>query len=118
MGKELFRVAGINPHDIDVAQLYDAFTPEVLIQLEELGFCEEGEGAAFCEGGERIRVGGDLPLNTAGGLLSEAYIHGMNHITEAVRQIRGISTNQVEDAELALVTGGVGLPTSGLILRR
>jgi len=118
MGQELFRVAGVIPKDIDVLQLYDAFTPLIPMQLEELGFCKRGEGAAFCEGGERIRVGGELPINTAGGALSEAYVHGMNHIAEAVRQLRGTSTNQVKDVELVLVTAGLGVPTSGLILRR
>ena len=118
MGQELFRVAGVSPKDIDVVQLYDAFTPLVPMQLEELGFCGLGEGAPFCEGGDRIRVGGELPINTAGGCLSEAYVHGMNHITEAVRQLRGTSTNQVDGAELVLVTAGLGIPTGGLILRR
>ncbi len=118
MAQELFRVAGVSPADIDVAQLYDPFSLGALVQLEELGFCERGEGAAFCEGGDRIRPDGELPLNTSGGLLSEAYIHGYNLINEAVRQIRGTSTSQVEDVELSLVTGGPGVPTSGLILRR
>lgn len=118
MGQELFRVAGVGPEDIDVAQLYDPFSFGALLQLEELGFCERGESASFCEGGDRIRPGGQLPLNTSGGLLSEAYIHGFNLIAEAVRQIRGTSTSQVDDVELALATGGPGVPTSGLILRR
>lgn len=117
-GQELFRVAGVTPKDIDVVQFYDAFTPLVPMQLEEYGFCGVGEGAAFCEGGDRIRVGGELPINTSGGHLSEAYIHGMNLISEGVRQIRGTSTAQVKDAELCLVTGGLGVPTSALILRR
>ncbi|KAA0232263.1 MAG: lipid-transfer protein [Actinobacteria bacterium] len=118
MGQELFRVAGVGPADIDVAQLYDPFSFGALLQLEELGFCERGESAAFCEGGDRIRPDGQLPLNTSGGLLSEAYIHGYNLIAEGVRQIRGTSTSQVEGAELVLATGGPGVPTSGLILRR
>ena len=118
MGQELFRVAGVTPKDIDVIEFYDAFTPLIPMQLEELGFCNVGEGAAFCEGGKRIRVGGELPINTAGGSLSEAYIHGMNQISEAVRQIRGTSTNQVKNAELVLATSGLGVPTGGLILRR
>jgi acetyl-CoA acetyltransferase len=117
-GQELWRVSGVDPKDVDVAQLYDAFTPLIPMQLEEYGFCERGEGAAYCEGGDRIRLGGELPCNTSGGHLSEAYIHGMNLIAEAVRQIRGTSTAQVEDAELSLVTGGLGVPTSAVLLRR
>ncbi len=117
-GQELWRVTGLSPKDVDVAQLYDAFTPLIPMQLEEYGFCGVGEGAAFCEGGDRIRLGGEIPCNTSGGHLSEAYIHGMNLITEAVRQIRGTSTSQVEDAEISLVTGGLGVPTSAVLLRR
>jgi acetyl-CoA acetyltransferase len=118
VGQELYRISGLGPQDIDVAELYDPFSFGGIIQLEELGFCKRGEGVAFCEGGDRIRVDGELPLNTAGGLLSEAYIHGFNLITEAVRQLRGTATSQVADAETALVTAGPGLPTSGLILRK
>ena len=116
--EELWRVSGVSPNDIDVAQFYDAFTPLIPMQLEEYDFCGVGEGAAFCEGGDRIRLGGDIPCNTSGGHLSEAYIHGMNLIAEGVRQIRGTSTSQVEDAELSLVTGGLGVPTSAILLRR
>lgn len=117
-GKRLFHMAGISPQDIDVAQIYDAFSPLVPMQLEALGFVGRGEGMDFIQGGDRIRPGGDLPINTAGGLMSEAYIHGMNLITEGVRQIRGTSTTQINDAELCLVTGGPGVPSSGLILKR
>ncbi len=116
--QELWRVSGVTPNDIDVCQFYDAFSVMPIIQLEEYGFCGEGEGADFCWGGDRIRVGGDLPLNTAGGLLSEGYLHGMNLIVEAVRQIRGTSTNQVNNVELSMSTAGVGVPTGALILRR
>ncbi|MGM9957587.1 MAG: thiolase C-terminal domain-containing protein [Peribacillus sp.] len=117
-GKDLFKMAGVTPKDIDVAQFYDAFSPLVPMQLEALGFVGAGEGVGFCEGGDRIRLGGELPINTAGGLMSEGYLHGMNLITEGVRQIRGTSTTQVEDAELTLVTSGPGVPSSGLILKR
>jgi len=117
-GQELWRVTGLGPKDIDVAQFYDAFTPLIPMQLEEYGFCDVGEGVAFCEGGDRIRLRGEIPCNTSGGHLSEAYIHGMNLIAEAVRQIRGTSTAQVKDVELSLVTGGLGVPTSALLLRR
>ena len=117
-GQELWRVSGVTPKDIDVCQLYDAFSVLIPAQLEEYGFCGEGEGADFCWGGDRIRVGGELPLNTSGGLLSEAYIHGMNLVAEAVRQIRGTSPNQVKDVELSMSTAGLGVPTGALILRR
>lgn len=118
VSKRLFEAAGVTPADIDVAQLDDAYGPLVPLQLESLGFCNRGEGYAFCEGGDRIRVGGELPLNTSGGSLGEGYIYGMNHIVEAVHQLRGVSSNQVKDAELALVMGGAGGPASGLILKK
>lgn len=117
-GQELWRVTGVEPKDVDVVQFYDAFSYLIPMQLEEYGFCGAGEGPAFCQGGDRIRVGGQLPINTSGGHLSEGYVHGMNLIAEAVRQIRGTSTTQVKDAELSLVTSGVGIPTSALLLRR
>jgi acetyl-CoA acetyltransferase len=116
--QELWRVSGVTPRDIDVVQFYDAFSPLIPMQLEEYGFCGVGEGAAFCDGGHRIRIDGELPCNTSGGHLSEAYIHGMNLISEGVRQIRGTSTSPVKDAELCLVTGGLGVPTSAIVLRR
>jgi acetyl-CoA acetyltransferase len=118
MAERLFEMAGVTPKDIKVAQLDDSYAPLVPVQLEELGFCGRGEGAAFCEGGARIRGDGELPLNTSGGSLGEGHIHGMNLVVEAVRQIRGTSTGQVEDAEPALVATGAGGPASGLILGR
>lgn len=117
-GKLLFKQAGITQKDIDVAQIYDAFSSYVPMQLEALGFVGRGEGAAFCMGGNRIRPTGELPINTSGGLMSEGYLHGMNLITEGVRQVRGTSTTQIERVENVLVTGGTGVPTGGLILRR
>jgi len=117
-GKDLFAMADMKPSDIQVAQLYDAFTSLVPMQLEALGFVKKGEGGAFCEGGDRIRPTGQLPINTAGGMLSEAYIHGMNGIAEGVRQIRGTATTQIKGAERVLVTGGLGVPTSALILTK
>jgi len=113
----LWQTSGLTPRHIDVAQIYDHFAPLVLTSLEDYGFCGKGEAAAFVGDG-RIRLGGELPLNTAGGLLSEGYIHGWNLILEGVRQIRGTSTAQVEDVEFSLVTSGWGAPTSALILSR
>ena len=112
---QLWRQAGIGPADVRTAVLYDHFTPYVLIQLEELGFCERGEARDFIAGGA-IELGGRLPVNPHGGQLGEAYIHGMNGIAEAVRQVRGSSVNQVPGDGPVLVTAGTGVPTSGLIL--
>ena len=111
----LWRMSGLDPGDISTAFLYDHFTPFVLMQLEELGFCGRGEAKEWATV-ERLSVGGELPINTSGGLLGEAYIHGMNGITEAVRQVRGTSCNQVDTVDHVLVTAGTGVPTSGLIL--
>ncbi|MFD9373058.1 lipid-transfer protein [Streptomyces sp. NPDC060020] len=109
VARQLWRTSGLRPSDIDVGILYDHFTPFVLMQLEEFGFCGPGEAADF--------VAADaLPINTHGGQLGEAYLHGMNGIAEAVRQLRGTSVNQVAGAAHALVTAGTGVPTSGLIL--
>ncbi|MCQ4213450.1 lipid-transfer protein [Streptomyces longispororuber] len=109
VARQLWRTAGIGPEEIDVGILYDHFTPFVLMQLEEFGFCPPGEAAGFVAE-ER------LPLNTHGGQLGEAYLHGMNGIAEAVRQLRGTAVNQISGAATALVTAGTGVPTSGLIL--
>jgi acetyl-CoA acetyltransferase len=95
--------------------LYDHFTPYVLMQLEELGFCPRGEARNFIAGGA-IELGGVLPLNPHGGQLGEGYLHGMNGIAEAVRQVRGTSVNQVPGDRPVLVTAGTGVPTSGLLL--
>jgi acetyl-CoA acetyltransferase len=92
---------------MDCAQIYDAFTPQVVIGLEEYGFCKRGEGGPFTEGG-RIELGGELPVLTSGGGLSEAYVHGFNLIIEATRQIRGESCNQVPGCKATLVTGASG----------
>jgi acetyl-CoA acetyltransferase len=111
----LWKMSGLAPTDISTAFLYDHFTPFVLMQLEELGFCGRGEAKEWATI-DRLSLGGELPINTSGGLLGEAYIHGMNGITEAVRQLRGTSCNQVDTVEHVLVTAGTGVPTSGLIL--
>jgi acetyl-CoA acetyltransferase len=115
VGDTLWAASGLTPDDISTAFLYDHFTPFVLMQLEELGFCGRGEAKDFATV-ENLSIGGRLPINTSGGLLGEAYIHGMNGITEAVRQIRGTSHNPVPNVEHVLVTSGTGVPTSGLIL--
>ena len=108
---------GLGPRDIRTAILYDHFTPFVLVQLEEFGFCARGEAKDFVKDGH-IEIGGGLPLNPHGGQLGEAYIHGMNGVAEAVRQIRGTAVNQIPDVAHVLVTAGTGVPTSGLILGR
>ena len=113
----LWRDSGLKPQDIQTAFIYDHFTPFVFTQFEELGFCGRGEAKDFATV-DRLSLGGELPINTNGGLLGEAYIHGMNGITEGVRQIRGTSYNQVDNVEHVLVTSGTGVPTSGLILAR
>jgi len=115
--KKLWSRSDVQPADIRVAQLYDAFTPLVLLSLEGYGLCGRGEAAAFTEDGV-LGPGGRLPVNTSGGGLSEAYVHGFNLILEGVRQMRGTSTSQVPDADSTLVTGGEGVPTSAVVLRR
>lgn len=116
LGADLFRRAGLQPKDVDVALLYDAFTYEVIQQLEELGFCELGEGGPFVQSGAIARDGA-LPVNPHGGLLSEAYVHGLNHVVEAVIQMRGeAGPRQIPGARTALVTGFGFTAGSALIL--
>lgn len=118
IAQDLWKSAGITPADVDVALIYDCFTYSVIVQLEGFGFCPEGEGGRFVQGG-RIDLDGELPLNTHGGLLSEAYIHGLNHVVEAVEQLRGhAGPRQVKDAEIAMTTAGAMTVGSALILRR
>jgi acetyl-CoA acetyltransferase len=120
MAPRLYAAAGIGPDEVDLAELYDAFTPLVLMQLEDYGLCEPGEAAAFVADGA-TRLGGQTPVNTHGGHLSEGYVHGLNHVVEAVLQLRGdAGERQVAGAETALCTGQPGYVsgvTSALILR-
>jgi acetyl-CoA acetyltransferase len=119
VAKRLFEMAGIGPSEVDVALLYDHFSPMVIMQLEDYGFCPIGEGGPFVADGNMRYGTGTIPVNTHGGNLSEAYIIGMTHVREAVEQIRGTAINQVEGAEIALVTGGpASLPVSATLLRK
>jgi len=118
MAGRLYGKAGLGPADVDVAQIYDHFTGCVLMQLEDYGFCKRGEGGPFIESGALAWKGGSLPTNTHGGSLSEAYIHGLNHVVEGARALRGESTSSVDGAEVCLVTSGACVPSSALLLGR
>jgi acetyl-CoA acetyltransferase len=115
VARQCYAISGLAPDDIDAAIIYDAFSSIVLWQLESFGFCERGEAKDFVKGGN-LELGGRLPINTHGGQLSEAYIHGMNGVNEGVRLIRGDSNNQPEKCDNIVVTAGIGVPTSGMIL--
>jgi acetyl-CoA acetyltransferase len=115
VGKQLWAQSGLRPADMDAAVLYDHFTPLVLPQLEELGFCPRGQAKDFVAEGH-LGLDGSLPTNTHGGQLGEAYLHGMNGIAEAVRLVRGTSVNQPRPVAHVAVTAGTGVPTSGLVL--
>ena len=121
MAPRLYEAAGMSPEDIDVAEFYDAFSSLVPLQLEAYGFCEPGEAASMIAAGE-TRIGGRLPVNTHGGHLSEAYVHGLNHVVEAVRQLRQeCGDRQVAGAEVALSTAQPGINsgiTGAVILKR
>jgi acetyl-CoA acetyltransferase len=106
VARRLYARSGLTPKDMQLAMIYDAFTPQVFRQLEAFGFCGRGEAKDFVKNGN-IELGGSLPVNTNGGLIGEAYIHGMNNITEAVRQLRGTASNQVQDLTHALVSCGM-----------
>lgn len=117
--RDLYARAGIGPDEIDVAQLYENFTGQVLMTIEDFGFCPRGESGPFVEDGRLEWPDGGLPTNTSGGNLAEAYIHGLSLVVEGVRQIRGTSTAQVDGAEHCLVVAGpTAPPSSALILRR
>jgi acetyl-CoA acetyltransferase len=115
VASQLYAMSGLGPRDIATAVLYDHFSPFVLPQLEVFGFCGRGEARHFIRDGH-IELGGALPVNTHGGQLGEAYIHGLNGVAEAVRQVRGTAANPVPGAVNVLVTAGTGVPTSGAIL--
>ncbi|WP_205875646.1 thiolase C-terminal domain-containing protein [Mycobacterium camsae] len=118
LADRLYRVAGMGPEDIDVAQFYDCFTITVMMQLEDYGFCKRGEGGPFAASGA-LELDGSVPINTSGGNLADGYIHGLSHIVEGVRQLRGDSTATVAGAETCLVTSGMPGPgSSALILRK
>ncbi len=115
VAQQLHAQSGVGAGDFQTAVIYDHFTPFVLAQLESFGFCKPGEAKDFVKGGN-IELGGSLPVNTHGGQLGEAYIHGMNGVAEGVRQVRGSAVNQVRGVEHVLVTAGTGVPTSAIVL--
>jgi acetyl-CoA acetyltransferase len=117
VGQRLFERAGIGPADVDTAQVYENFTGAVMMTLVDLGFCSPDETAELCTEENLSWRGGRLPLNTSGGNLAECYMHGLELVNEAVRQIRGESSCQVQDANIALVAGGPATsPVSALLL--
>jgi acetyl-CoA acetyltransferase len=111
VAEKLYHTAGLAPKDIDVAMLYENFSPVVFYQLEAFGFCGRGEARDFIADGN-IAIDGVIPVNTHGGLLGEGYIHGVNNIIEGVRQLRGTAANQVDGARNVLIASG----HSGMIL--
>ena len=116
VAKQMWAQAGFGPEGIDAAIIYDAFTPMVLLQLEEYGFCGRGEAKDFVAEGN-LEVDGRLPVNTHGGQLGEGYIHGVNGIAEGVRLVRGTSVNQpAKTLDNVLVTGGSPVPHSAIVL--
>jgi acetyl-CoA acetyltransferase len=116
--RDLYARAGLGPGDVDVALFYDAFTPSVIMSLEDWGFCPVGEGGPFVAGGNIAREG-SIPVNTHGGNLAEVYLQGITHLLEGVRQLRGTSCNQIAGADVVLYGSGVGAsPGGGLLLRR
>jgi acetyl-CoA acetyltransferase len=106
LAPRLYEMAGVGPKDVDVLQSYENFTGGVVMSIIEHGFCSHEEANEFLTYENLLAKGGKLPLNTSGGNLAECYMHGLELITEAVRQIRGESPNQVENAKVAMVTSG------------
>jgi|SRR5947209_9246699 len=117
IGRRLFEMAGMVPADVDVAMVFDHFTMAVPLTLEQYGFCPMGTGGPFIESGETRWPDGSLPVNTHGGSNGEAFVHGFNHIPEAVRQLRGTAVNQVEGCEVAFVNGSITDPSGAVLLR-
>jgi acetyl-CoA acetyltransferase len=113
-----FAMAGVRPEDVDVLTLYDPFTIVALMQIEDMGFCKKGEGGAFVAGDRLYHDAGGLPYNTHGGLLSHAYVLGIAHVVEVVRQLRGEAHAQVPDAEVGVYGGYTGHMASTLVLTR
>ena len=116
--QDLYAMAGIGPDDVDVALLYDMFTPVVLYGLESYGFCKRGEAGHFVADGGIDGIDAKLPVNTHGGNMSEGFLHGFNHVLEGVRQVRGTSTSQVSGVEVALVGAAPIVPTSSILLTK
>jgi acetyl-CoA acetyltransferase len=114
--QRLFADAGVGPEDVDVAMIVEPFTVAVPLALEQYGFCERGAGGLFIESGATRWPDGALPVNTHGGSNGEAFIHGVNHLPEAVRQLRGTAANQVADAEIAFVCGAISDPSGAVLL--
>jgi len=115
-GRRLFGLAGVIPADVDVALIVEPFTMAVPLALEQYGFCAMGEGGPFIESGATRWPDGALPVNTHGGSNGEAFVHGVNHLPEAVRQLRGTAANQVAGAELAFVCGAISDPSGAVLL--
>ena len=111
-----FEMAGVSPDDVDVLTLYDPFTVVALMQIEDMGFCKKGEGGAFVQGRRLHFDGGQLPYNTHGGLLSHAYVLGISHVVEVVRQLRGEAAAQVPGARVGVYGGYTGERASTLVL--
>jgi acetyl-CoA acetyltransferase len=115
-GRRLFAEAGVQPGDVDVAMIVEPFTVAVPLALEQYGFCGRGEGGPFIESGATRWPDGALPVNTHGGSNGEAFIHGVNHLPEAVRQLRGTACNQVDGAEVTFVCGAISDPSGAVLL--